>query len=171
MIADLRGALYGAMANHDFVEAMLRGIECFGEYRDTMPFAAGGYTRTRLQRHAEFEIVAMLWAPGSRSPIHDHGDSRCWVVMLDGKLDVENFERLDDGRNAVAELRALVPSRLTPGAIDRRSGPKELHRVSNPFERPAYSLQLYAAALGAYTIVDDRGLTSLSLAQTDAGLI
>ncbi|HUZ50203.1 MAG TPA: cysteine dioxygenase family protein [Candidatus Dormibacteraeota bacterium] len=171
MIADLRGALYEAMANYDFVEAMLHSIGRFGEYRDTMPFAAGAYTRTRLQRNAEFEIVAMLWAPGSRSPIHDHGDSRCWVVVLDGNLDVENFERLNDGTDAVADLRSFAPSRLTSGAIDRRSGPKELHRVSNSFERAAYSLQLYAAPLGAYTVVDDRGLTSLSLAQADAGLI
>lgn len=171
MIADLRGALHETMANHDFVEAMLHSIGRFGEYRDTMPFAAGAYTRTRLQRTAEFEIVAMLWAPGSRSPIHDHGGSRCWVVMLDGNLDVENFERLDDGTGAVANLRSFAPSQLTPGAIDRRSGPNEFHRVGNPFERPAYSLQLYAAPLGAYTIVDDGGLTRPSLAQADAGLI
>ena len=171
MIADLRGALHDAMENRDFVDAMFHGIERFGEYRDAMPFAAGAYTRTRLQRNGAFEVVAMLWAPGSRSPIHDHGDSRCWVVVLDGNLDVENFERLDDGTDAVADLRGFAPSRLTSGAIDRRSGPKELHRVSNPFEHPAYTLQLYAAPLGAYTVVNDRGLTSLSLAKADASLI
>ncbi len=171
MIAGLRDALHEAMANHAFAEAMLSSIGCFQDYRDAMPFAAGTYTRTRLQRNDDFEIVAMLWAPGSRSPIHDHGESRCWVVMLDGDLDVENFQRLDDGSGAIADLRSFAPARLTAGALDNRSGPKELHRVSNPCERPAYSLQLYAAPLGAYTIVDERGFTRLSLAQADAGVI
>jgi predicted metal-dependent enzyme (double-stranded beta helix superfamily) len=99
----------------------------------------------------------MSWAPKSFSPIHDHGSSRCWVLMLEGKLDVENFVCSETTPALVRppEIRAAERILLEPGELDRRLGPTELHRVGNPDPNGyAFSLQLYAAPLTTYAIVD-----------------
>jgi cysteine dioxygenase len=140
------------MGDDEFVSTMERFARRFGEYRDRLPAIPRAYSRTRLARTPAYEIVAMLWAPGSVSPIHDHGTSRCWVVMLAGTLDVVNFACAGDGSATIHQTERLV---LNPGDIDHRLGPGELHRVSNPdASEGAYSLQLYARPLTTYSIVD-----------------
>ncbi len=137
-----------------FVRALRRGIEAFTRYRAFMPLAPRAYTRTLLEKTDEYEVIAMLWAPGSVSPIHDHGDSRCWVIVLEGSLDVENYDRLDE-REPLARLRHSGTAHFEAGALDHRLTARELHRVRNLGEIGTYSLQLYAKPLGTFTIVDD----------------
>ncbi len=138
----------------EFAAALQRGIDAFDRYRSMMPPTRNGYTRTLLEKHSHYELVGMLWAPGSKSPIHDHGPSRCWVVLMDGTLEVENYER-DDDDDAIPHLKHVATELLGAGAIDYRLNRKELHRVRNRDDAAAYSLQLYAAPLSDYTIVDD----------------
>ncbi|MDE2481509.1 MAG: cysteine dioxygenase family protein [bacterium] len=137
-----------------FVAAMQRGMARFADYRALMPNVARAYTRTLLEKRDDYELVAMLWAPASRSPIHDHGDSRCWVVVLEGAIDVDNYERLDDDERT-PNLRPTSNERVARGSIDHRLNDRELHRVQNRTDAPAFSLQLYASPLGEYTIADD----------------
>ena len=156
-MTDLDKALFASMREREFVDAMRAGIDAFAKYRATMPLANRSYTRTQLRRLPHYELVAVCWAPGSRTPIHDHGISRCWVVMLDGSLDVESYERLDDA-NERAVLRRGESRRVGLNDIDYRADWRDMHRVGNPSEAPAYSLQLYAAPLAQYTVVQDETL-------------
>ncbi len=145
-----------AMCNDEFSGAMDRCARSFETYRERLPTIPYAYTRTRLMRTPQFEIVAMRWSPGSISPIHDHGTSHCWVLMLEGALDVENFERDDDGNGSIVLLRNTGRLELAQGDVDYRGGPNELHRVRNTTERMAYSLQLYSVPIETYTVVDAR---------------
>ncbi len=155
MIHPLDSRLQEAMRDARFVQAMHDGLRSFEQYRSDVPLQPLGYTRTLLRKTAEFEIVVMQWAAGSSSEIHDHGASRCWVVILDGELEVHNFDRIDRDER-VADLRPGGVSRLVAGDLDHRLNRRELHRVYNRGSRSAYSLQLYAAPLTEYTIVDER---------------
>lgn len=143
------------MNDAGFVAAMQRGIERFVDYRDSIPFLRAGYTRMLLSKCDAYELIAMQWAAGSQSPIHDHGDSRCWIVTLEGNLDVENFQRLDDGSAAVARLERRERMRVTAGELDHRYNRNELHRVRNTGTASTFSLQLYAAPLVEYTVVEE----------------
>src|ERR1700730_6446847 len=58
---------------------------------------AGAYTRTCAYRDREFEVLLLNWAAGAASPIHDHGGQRCWMLVLSGKLQVDDYVRLDEG--------------------------------------------------------------------------
>jgi len=157
MTNDLSLALARAMGEVEFQSAMERFADRFATYRKRLPTIPYAYSRTRLAATDGYEIVAMNWAPGSTSPIHDHGLSRCWVLMLDGILDVQNFICPDDDpsdgtRAAIRESERIL---LRAGDVDHRLGPAELHRVSNPSATEnAFSLQLYAAPLTTYSIVD-----------------
>ncbi len=137
------------------VEAMRAGIARFEEYRSSIPFIANSYARLLLRKTAEFELVAMQWAPESKSPIHDHGNSRCWVAILDGVLDVENFQRLDDGLTSYARIAKDFDTRLIAGQLDHRLNWRELHRVRNSTGHNVFSLQLYAAPQTDYAVIDD----------------
>ena len=135
-------------------EALQRGAAAFSRYRHEMPVLAGAYSRTLLEKTNDYEMVAMVWAPGCKSPIHDHGNSRCWVFVLEGTIDVANFERVDAGGD-VAELTAAGTAKLTAGERDCRLTWRELHRVGNTTAENAYTLQIYAPRLTAYHVVDE----------------
>ena len=154
MISSFEDLLEQSMANSRFVQAMQSGIEHFARYRSTIPYVENAYTRLLLRKTPEFELVAMQWAPGSVSPIHDHGNSRCWVAILKGALDVENYDRLDDGLSPIANLQHTFDVRLVPGQLDHRLNWRELHRVRNGMSESTFSLQLYAAPQVDYTVVD-----------------
>lgn len=143
-----------AMDDDEFLNAMRRYAQCFADYRDRLPLIPYAYTRTQLLRMPRYEIVVMRWSPGSISPIHDHGSSDCWVLMMEGALEVENFDRDDDGSGPVVELRPADKISLGLGDVDHRGGPRELHRVRNATEDMAYTLQLYSEPIHSYTVVD-----------------
>ena len=146
--------LHSCIKNATFANAMQEAIAAFPQYRSQIPFAAGKYTRTLVRKSHEFEIVATQWAPGALSPIHDHGESRCWIVVLEGALEVESYERLDDGVEPVAKLERVFDTRVNVGELDHRLNWRELHRVRNVLPLNVYSLQLYAPAQTTYTVVD-----------------
>jgi hypothetical protein len=155
VIANLRRALGTILKDDEFTSAMERCARGFGAYRERLPLLAQAYTRTRLSKTPRYEIVVMQWAAGSQSPIHDHGDSRCWVLMLEGTLAVENFLRDDDPHDNPARFRSTGKATLRANDIDHRLGPRELHRVCNPGVKGAYSLQLYSRPLSSYFIFDE----------------
>jgi predicted metal-dependent enzyme (double-stranded beta helix superfamily) len=157
----IRGQLLTrALGDPEYVTAMERAAVAFSKYRSQLPVIPYAYTRTRLIDRPHFEIVAMHWAAGSVSPIHDHGVSRCWVLMLEGTLEVENFERdIDNGATKVS-MRPSGTLTLKADDLDSRYGPTELHRVFNPGSESAYSLQLYATPISTYNVFDERRHTS-----------
>jgi predicted metal-dependent enzyme (double-stranded beta helix superfamily) len=154
MTASSIDRLLDATASERFASVLHAGWRRFQEYRDQLPLIPYAYTRTRLLHAPDFEIIAMQWAPLSQSPIHDHGTSRCWVIVLEGELEVENFERDASGIVTPTD-RATQPA----GTIDHRLGPSELHRVRNNASVSAYTLQLYAAPLSTYAIFDEHKQT------------
>ncbi len=155
MSADLARVLAGVMGDGEFSRAMERLARAFPAYRGRLPSIPRAYSRTRLVIAPEYEIVAMNWAPQSISPVHDHGASRCWVLMLDGTLDVQNFECDPAAPERFATIREAEHLQLRVGDIDHRLGPAELHRVGNPSRsQSAFSLQLYARPLATYSVFD-----------------
>ena len=137
-----------------FATALRSAVAQFDSFRALMPGIPTTYSRMLLYKCEDFELVAMRWEPGSRTPIHDHGDSRCWVVMLEGAFHVDSYNRTDEGGDH-ATLEHTSSERVERGDLDYRLGWRELHRVMNNDSVAAYSVQLYAAPIVDYVIVDD----------------
>lgn len=117
---------------------------------------AGDYTRTRVYRDSQFEIVLLNWAAGAVSPIHDHGGQHCWMYVLEGAVDVDDYARLDLGdAPGYAHVEPTGSCRLGVGELDRRSGPYDLHRVAAAGNAPAVSLHVYAGPLHQYLVYDE----------------
>jgi cysteine dioxygenase len=123
---------------------------------DTLAERAGGYTRTCAFRNPDFELLLLNWAPGAASLIHDHGGQHCWMYVVDGKLDVEDFARLDPGDvPGYAHIEGRGLRRLGAGEMDLRSGRFDLHRVSAESGTGAVSLHVYAAPLERFLVYDE----------------
>jgi cysteine dioxygenase len=117
---------------------------------------AGAYTRTCAYRGAQFEVLLLNWAPGSVSAIHDHGDQHCWMMLLDGRLHVDDYVRLDSGQTpGYAEVEPCGYRVLEPGELDVRAGRFDLHRVAAPHDAGAVSLHLYSGPLRNFLIYDE----------------
>lgn len=116
----------------------------------------GGYTRSCAYRDPGFEVLLLNWAPGARSEIHDHGDQHCWMLVLEGRLLVDDYVRLDNGEvGGYAHVEACGARLLGAGEVDLRSGRFDLHRVGATPDAPAVSLHVYAHPLRQFLVYDE----------------
>lgn len=116
----------------------------------------GTYTRTCAYRDARFEVLLLNWAPGAASAIHDHGDQHCWMLVLDGLLQVDDYVRLDPGDvPGYAHVEPRGCRVLEEGEMDLRSGRFDLHRVAATGGSPAVSLHVYSGPLLRFLIYDE----------------
>lgn len=135
-------------------------IESFSEYKARLPFIEGGSSRTTLARTDEFEVIGTQWAPSSTTPIHDHGNSRCWVVVTHGQLRVEGFKRLDHGDQTRINIDCVSGAALSEGTVSMLAGPRQMHRVTNESPESAYTVQLYMPPIATYTVLDVEAWTA-----------
>ncbi len=89
------------------------------------------YTRTRFYHGERFEILVLCWQEGQTSPIHDHAQSICTMVVLQGAAVTTLYEVIDapdapGGRALVEESTSSLPA----GAITTVYG-GDIHRVGN----------------------------------------
>ena len=120
-----------------------------------LTFRPGAYTRTCAYQDPGFEVVLLNWAPGAASAIHDHGDQHCWMFVLEGRLCVDDYRRLDPGDVPGYAVVEMAGTRgLDPGGLDLRSGRFDLHRVSAGDAQSAVSLHIYARPLREYLVYD-----------------
>jgi cysteine dioxygenase len=83
------------------------------------------YTRTKFYQGERFEILVLCWQEGQVSPIHDHANSICTMVVLEGAAVTTMFEV--EGKRLVEESTSALP----PGSITTVFG-GDIHRVGNP---------------------------------------
>jgi predicted metal-dependent enzyme (double-stranded beta helix superfamily) len=156
LIEDLRARAPGERENREVGSLLASSL---GEWSRAEPLISrpGGYTRTCAYRDPRFEVLVLNWAPGAASAIHDHGDQDCWMLVLDGRLEVEDYARLDPGNvpgYALVEPRSA--SVLGPGDVDLRSGRFDLHRVVATGGSRAVTLHVYSGPLRQFLIYDER---------------
>ncbi len=137
------------------MEALLRNIDGWPANRP-LALRPGGYTRTLLYGDDAFEMLLLNWDLNARSALHDHGGQHCWMAVMIGTLQVDDYARVDDGTiPGEAQVEARGSRLLNPRDLDLRSGPFDLHRVSAAGPQPAISLHVYAAPLRAYLVYDE----------------
>ena len=137
--------------------------ELLSEQRHLLEFPAKGYMRTLLHRTPQFELLALTWAAGSASPIHDHAGSRCSLQVVSGLLLADNFQVLDDGRLIRDETVVLHA-----GAFDHRSEMRDVHRMRTIESSTAISLHLYRGPIDSCGVYDESGSREVRALRCDA---
>lgn len=96
-----------------------------------------------------FSVVALVWLPGQKTPIHDH---ICWCVV--GVYEGIERERRFSLREDAQGNRWLLPltdERVFPGQTSALVPPEEnIHQVRNAGTDLAISIHVYGADLSAH---------------------
>lgn len=119
-----------------------------------------GYIRRELYRSPRFgyQILAITWAPGQGSGVHDHADTWGVEAVLRGQLEVVDY-RIAGRHKALAELHPADHRPLPAGEVIGLLPPHHLHSCRNAGAREtAVTLHVYGAPLDKvkrYSHVED----------------
>jgi cysteine dioxygenase len=131
-------------------------------------FSERGYMRNLIQSGTWYNLLALCWKNGQRSPIHDHTGSSCGVRVLRGIATETVFDFAPNGHVWAVSSRIHKPGTVV-GSQD-----KDLHQISNLQAGGAdlVTLHVYSPPLlwmGTYSLTDlSRGQEPMFLEFSDA---
>ena len=107
------------------------------------------YARRELYRSEEhgYCVVAMTWAPGQGTPIHDHDGMWCVEGVWHGALDIEKYDLLEqvDQRYHFTAIGSIQANAGSAGSL---IPPHEYHSIRNPSsDTVTISLHVYAGPM------------------------
>lgn len=112
---------------------------------DAVYHDAAAYVRTLLYRDSRAELLVLSWAPGQRSPVHDHGAATGLMRIVSG----EATERLYRRREQGASKREHMTRMLRAGTVTNTLA-ETLHAISNESDAPLVTLHLYTPPLAPH---------------------
>ena len=156
--ADRLSAIPEAEFTHEAVLEFLRAnpvdIESLSPY---LYFCERKYTRNLIHRTALFELIAICWAEGQVSAIHNHRNQRCWMGIAYGKVQVQNFRMLrQDPAGQKCELEPTTRFIIEAGRPAEVDPEEPIHLVANPaaFGSKAVTLHIYSKPFDTCEVYD-----------------
>lgn len=117
-------------------------------------FREDTYGRNLVFRSDHCELLVLTWLPGQRTPIHDHGGQRCWMLMHTGALTFKTYAPLEDDRELPPQLGETTIHQVGEAVyLDDGIG---IHSIANASTKPAVSLHLYAGPIPRCRIYDEK---------------
>jgi cysteine dioxygenase len=120
-------------------------------------FNADHYTRNLIHHTPLFDLIAICWDVGQKSPIHNHRDQRCWMAMAYGRVQVQNFKLVckDPARN-YCELEPTTHFIIDAERPAEVNPEEPIHLVANPasFDSRAVTLHIYSRPFNTCEVYD-----------------
>jgi 3-mercaptopropionate dioxygenase len=109
------------------------------------------YARRLLHRDAAlgYTAVVMTWAPGQRTPLHDHAGIWCVEGVVEGRMDVTQFDLIDDacGEDGAYRFEAKGCVHAAVGSAGCLIPPFEYHVLANALDTPSITLHVYGGEM------------------------
>jgi cysteine dioxygenase len=123
------------------------------EFAPFIYFREETYGRNLIARGKNFELLALTWLPQQRTPIHDHSGQKCWMMVLSGKLAIQNYKPTS------ASPQDLIPC----GPVEVHSAGEwiyidddlGIHSITNASSKPAVSVHLYVGPISECRIFNE----------------
>lgn len=131
------------------------------------------YTRNLILGNENMDVILMCWPSGSVSTIHDHDQSSCWVMMVEGSVNEVQYAMPQVDRKFIetewanptgatgrcGKLKVINVATLEAGGITATYANNDigLHRIENRSPHPAYTLHVYAPPLTKMKIFKESG--------------
>lgn len=129
------------------------------------------HTRNKIFRNDMIEVMLICWNIGNRTPLHTHNGQLGWMEMIEGRLFVENFRKIDCDRpenqevvgiDCLAgatriEMEPLDTELVEPGgALNTVDKHHTIHRISNlpEWNQRAVSLHIYSRPIDSCVVFD-----------------
>jgi predicted metal-dependent enzyme (double-stranded beta helix superfamily) len=111
-----------------------------------------GYARRLLHRDDAlgYTAVVMTWGPGQRTPLHDHAGMWCVEGVVEGRMDVTQFDLIDtSGSDDAAAYRFEAKGcvHAAVGSAGCLIPPFEYHVLANALDEPSITLHVYGGEM------------------------
>ena len=109
---------------------------------------AEGYARRLLHRNDRlgYTAVVMTWAPGQRTPLHDHAGIWCVEGVVEGRMDVTQYDLVEESSGGCRfEAKGCVHAAV--GSAGCLIPPFEYHILANAIDRPSITLHVYGGEM------------------------
>jgi len=140
----------------------------FTDWKKYVMFTDLHYTRNLVEDNDLLEVIVLCWSPGQVSRIHNHGQSDCYMVTLQGEVQEKRYNKFVDGKE-VSETDSPVPigentpalTLLSEATINSKSYPvhirdnQALHSVGNYTTEGAVTLHVYSPPIRRVKIFDN----------------
>ena len=152
-----------------FVAEMLPSPDALAPY---LLWSRERYTRNLIYRDDWFEVLALCWLPGQRTPIHSHNGQLGWLTVMQGELRCCNYRFVrskghentplrggcdaGSGRPVEVEVLNSVPYEADGrvAVVDRQ---RTTHQIEN-LEKSRYgsvSLHVYSKPIDSCVLFDE----------------
>ena len=124
------------------------------------------YGRKLIYAEDGFEILAMSWAIGDYSAIHDHGVAQWGAVQCFGAAEHNVYRFVD------SQLTLVDRDRLSPGTINPVDS-NLIHQMGNPGQTQFLSLHVYGSTADRDSVTGDARVFDLfegDIQYTDGGV-
>lgn len=90
------------------------------------------YIRTPVFMSKEFDVYFIHWPPLSRSPIHDHPETGCWMKVVSGNVRETLYPNLEKVSMEIGDSIGSDSKTLTSGDTTYIRSNVNLHSIHNP---------------------------------------
>jgi cysteine dioxygenase len=132
------------------------------------------HTRNKVFRNEMIEVMVICWPIGAVTPLHTHNGQLGWMTMIEGKLVVENFRKIDCNRpenqqvvgmDCLAgatriEMKHLETELCVPGGpLNTVDKTQTIHRIKNldEWNERAVSMHVYSRPIDSCVVFDIEG--------------
>ncbi|MBI5434317.1 MAG: cysteine dioxygenase family protein [Planctomycetes bacterium] len=165
LTADLTMGANGARGPR-VAELVSRYARAHDDWRTFALFDSQRYARNLVHKDELFELILLCWDLGQVTPIHDHQGQRCWMGVLDGRVEEILYAPPEGG----TAPRVRGSKEHERGAVAFITDDIALHRIAQVGTARAVSLHLYSRPIPVCRIFDpatgvvaDRTLTYHSI--------
>jgi cysteine dioxygenase len=123
------------------------------DWRDFALFDSATYTRNLIARNTWFEMLLLCWNKGQSSPIHNHAGQNCWMAVLEGEIEEQQFDSPSAGRRECSLKGASKV--FAPGKVAFINDDIALHRVSPRAGGVGVSLHVYSRPIDVCNVYDE----------------
>jgi cysteine dioxygenase len=113
------------------------------------------YTRNLVDHSDMYDLIAICWAVGQGSSIHNHKGQNCWMSVPMGRLMCRNYRvHVEDVERQYCEISPDVEFQLDPSHPCAVQPETPVHEVFNPadFKERAVSLHIYSRPFNRCTV-------------------
>ncbi|HEX2835215.1 MAG TPA: cysteine dioxygenase family protein [Thermoanaerobaculia bacterium] len=153
---------------YDFLVAYEIRTDELERYKQWLP---DRHTRNKIFRSDMIEVMLICWPIGAVTPLHTHNGQLGWMTMLEGKLIVENYRKLECNRpenqqvvgmDCLAgatqiEMEHLGNELAIPGGpLNTVDKLQTIHRIRNLAEwnERAVSMHVYSRPIDSCVVFD-----------------
>jgi len=167
-IRELSQGLITKQKMYDYLVAYEIRAEDLERYKLWVP---DRHTRNKIFRNDMIEVMLICWPAGSITPLHTHNGQLGWMTMIEGRLKVENYRKLDCNRpenqqvvgmDCLAgatriEMQHLHDELAVPGGpLNTVDKIQTIHRILNlpEWNLPAVSMHVYSRPIDSCVVFD-----------------